>query len=112
GDRTVDRPVCRDARLGRPRCPTPHRSGGASRRGRPRPRWHSGRSGRPCRRGMGTLAFLRHDPPLEARMTSYMSTVDTQFGPFTIVVDEDGSVLASGWTNDLDLLLPQVHPSL
>ena len=45
-------------------------------------------------------------------MTSYMSTVDTQIGPFTIVVDEDGSVLASGWTADVADLLPQVHPRL
>jgi methylated-DNA-[protein]-cysteine S-methyltransferase len=45
-------------------------------------------------------------------MTSYMSTIDTQAGPFTIVVDDDGSVLASGWTADADRLLPQVHPDL
>jgi methylated-DNA-[protein]-cysteine S-methyltransferase len=45
-------------------------------------------------------------------MTSYLSTVDTQLGPFTVVVDEDGSVLASGWTADVADLLPQVHPRL
>ncbi len=45
-------------------------------------------------------------------MTSYMSTIDTAPGPFTIVVDDDGAVLASGWTDDVNALLPQVHASL
>ena len=40
------------------------------------------------------------------------STIDTQFGPFTAIVDDDGAVLASGWTADLDQLLPQIHPRL
>ncbi|MDA3626295.1 methylated-DNA--[protein]-cysteine S-methyltransferase [Saccharopolyspora sp. WRP15-2] len=40
------------------------------------------------------------------------STVDTPTGPFTAVVDADGAVLASGWTAQLDELLPQVSPSL
>ena len=43
---------------------------------------------------------------------SSWSTVDTHIGPFTAVVDENGVVLASGWTADLDELLPLVHPSL
>ena len=40
------------------------------------------------------------------------STIDTQFGPFTAVVDDDGAVLASGWTADLGALLPLIHPQL
>lgn len=40
------------------------------------------------------------------------STIDTQFGPFTAVVDDDGAVLASGWTADLGSLLPLIHPQL
>jgi methylated-DNA-[protein]-cysteine S-methyltransferase len=40
------------------------------------------------------------------------STIDTQFGPFTAIVDDDGAVLASGWTADLDQLLPQIHSRL
>ncbi len=40
------------------------------------------------------------------------STIDTQFGPFTAIVDDDGAVLASGWTADLGLLLPQIHSRL
>lgn len=44
-------------------------------------------------------------------MTSW-STVDTPIGPFTAVVDDDGAVLASGWTAALDDLLPLVHPTL
>ena len=45
-------------------------------------------------------------------MTSIHSTLDTPAGPFTAVVDQDGAVLASGWTADVDTLLPLVHPSL
>jgi methylated-DNA-[protein]-cysteine S-methyltransferase len=44
--------------------------------------------------------------------TASWATVDTRFGPFTAVVDGEGAVLASGWTADLDELLPQVHPTL
>ncbi|KOV76707.1 methylated-DNA--[protein]-cysteine S-methyltransferase [Nocardia sp. NRRL S-836] len=43
---------------------------------------------------------------------AHSSTVDTPAGPFTAVVTADGAVLASGWTADLDLLTPQIHPSL
>jgi methylated-DNA-[protein]-cysteine S-methyltransferase len=45
-------------------------------------------------------------------MTSYSSTLDTPAGPFTMIVDDDGSVLASGWTATVDDLLPLIHPSL
>ena len=44
-------------------------------------------------------------------MTTW-STVDTPVGPFTAVVDDDGAVLASGWTARLDELTPQVAPVL
>ncbi|MGH3910335.1 MAG: methylated-DNA--[protein]-cysteine S-methyltransferase, partial [Pseudonocardiaceae bacterium] len=40
------------------------------------------------------------------------STVDTPIGPFTVLVDGDGAVLASGWTPDLDDLLALVAPAL
>jgi methylated-DNA-[protein]-cysteine S-methyltransferase len=42
----------------------------------------------------------------------YSSTMDTPAGPFTLLVDDEGRVLASGWTSDVDSLLPLVHPSL
>jgi methylated-DNA-[protein]-cysteine S-methyltransferase len=45
-------------------------------------------------------------------MSATWSTLDTPIGPFTAVVDEDGAVIASGWTPSLDELLPQVHPTL
>ena len=45
-------------------------------------------------------------------MTSYMSTQDTPAGPFTLVVDDDGAVLASGWTADVAELLPLIHRDL
>ncbi|MFI9011366.1 methylated-DNA--[protein]-cysteine S-methyltransferase [Actinosynnema sp. NPDC053489] len=44
--------------------------------------------------------------------TGHVSTVDTPISPFTAVVAPDGAVLASGWTADVDDLLPQVSPSL
>ena len=44
------------------------------------------------------------------------ATVATPPGPFTVVVTTDAEgrdvVLASGWTADLDQLLPVVHPTL
>lgn len=39
------------------------------------------------------------------------TTFDTPDGSFTVVVD-DGVVLASGWTGDMDALLPLIHSSL
>ena len=45
-------------------------------------------------------------------MTAHHSTVPTAAGPFTVVADPDGAVLASGWTSDVDALLPLIHPSL
>jgi methylated-DNA-[protein]-cysteine S-methyltransferase len=45
-------------------------------------------------------------------MNATWSTLDTPIGPFTAVVDEDGAVIASGWTASLDELLPQIHPTL
>ena len=40
------------------------------------------------------------------------STVETWLGPFTAVVDDDGAVLAAGWTPDVTALVPLIHPSL
>lgn len=45
-------------------------------------------------------------------MTATWSTTDTPVGPFSAVLDDDGAVLAAGWTHQLELLLPQVHPTL
>jgi len=39
-------------------------------------------------------------------------TLDMAFGPFTIVTDAAGAVVASGWTSDTDDLLGELHPSL
>lgn len=44
--------------------------------------------------------------------TATWSTRDTPAGPFTAVVDDDGHVLASGWTASVDELLALVHRSL
>ncbi|WP_203136173.1 methylated-DNA--[protein]-cysteine S-methyltransferase [Microbacterium sp. JZ31] len=45
-------------------------------------------------------------------MTATVQTVDTADGAFTLVTDADGSVLASGWTADVDAMLSRIHPSL
>ncbi len=45
-------------------------------------------------------------------MTGTYTTLTTPAGPFTAVVDDDGAVLAAGWTADVGALLPLVHPAL
>lgn len=45
-------------------------------------------------------------------MTAIFDTVDTPDGPFGIIVDADGTVLASGWTTDRGELLQRIHLSL
>jgi methylated-DNA-[protein]-cysteine S-methyltransferase len=40
------------------------------------------------------------------------ATIPTPPGPFTVVVDADDVVLASGWTADPGELLPVIHPTL
>jgi methylated-DNA-[protein]-cysteine S-methyltransferase len=44
--------------------------------------------------------------------TARHTTIATPPGPFTVVVDADEVVLASGWTADLGTLLPVIHPAL
>lgn len=41
----------------------------------------------------------------------YWSTLQTQIGPFTIVANDD-AVYASGWTADVNDLVPVIHPAL
>lgn len=45
-------------------------------------------------------------------MDAQTTTVATPVGPFTVVTDSDGAVLASGWTAVVCDLIPLVHPSL
>lgn len=45
-------------------------------------------------------------------MTATIQTIDTPDGPFTIVADERGAVLASGWTADPAAAIARIHPSL
>jgi methylated-DNA-[protein]-cysteine S-methyltransferase len=40
------------------------------------------------------------------------ATIDTQAGPFTTIIDAEGAVIASGWTANVDDLLPVIHVSL
>lgn len=43
---------------------------------------------------------------------SAASTVYTPIGPFTVLVDDEGAVLAAGWTAELGALLRLVSPAL
>jgi methylated-DNA-[protein]-cysteine S-methyltransferase len=45
-------------------------------------------------------------------MTATIQTIDTPDGPFTIVADDRGRVLASGWTADPEAALIRIHPRL
>ena len=40
------------------------------------------------------------------------ATLETPAGPFTAVTDDDGAVLASGWTADAEHLVHLIHPDL
>ncbi len=44
-------------------------------------------------------------------MTTQTATLSTPDGPFTII-ERDGAVLASGWTDEVNELTGQVHPTL
>jgi len=41
-------------------------------------------------------------------MTATIQTIDTPDGAFTLVADEDGRVLASGWTDDPQAVLDRI----
>jgi len=45
-------------------------------------------------------------------MTASIQTIDTADGAFTIVADDRGRVLASGWTADPEAALARIHPRL
>ena len=45
-------------------------------------------------------------------MTASIQTIDTPDGAFTIVADDRGRVLASGWTADPEAALARIHPRL
>ncbi|WP_314507869.1 methylated-DNA--[protein]-cysteine S-methyltransferase [uncultured Microbacterium sp.] len=45
-------------------------------------------------------------------MTATVQTVDTPDGAFTLVADDRGRVLASGWTADADTVIARIHPRL
>lgn len=44
--------------------------------------------------------------------TATIQTVDTPDGPFTLVVNDAGAVLASGWSSDADAVLARIRPTL
>lgn len=43
--------------------------------------------------------------------TATIQTIDTPDGPFTILADESGAVLASGWTAEREAVLARLHPA-
>ena len=49
---------------------------------------------------------------MTTRTRAHWATRQTAAGPFTAVIDDDGAVLASGWTATADDLLPLIHRSL
>src|SRR5262249_3756704 len=79
---------------------------------RARPPRRPGGPGRPREAELGALALVRDDPPLEARMTTYSSTMDTPAGGVTALVDGDGALLASGWTSAAHGPPPPTPPPL
>ncbi|MGV9671291.1 MULTISPECIES: methylated-DNA--[protein]-cysteine S-methyltransferase [unclassified Gordonia (in: high G+C Gram-positive bacteria)] len=48
----------------------------------------------------------------DAAPTAGWTTVSTPDGPFTVVVNDSGTVLASGWTSEPEYLLQLVHRDL
>lgn len=44
-------------------------------------------------------------------MTAIIQTLDTPDGPFTLLADEAGRVLASGWTADAEAILARLAPA-
>src|SRR3546814_9305057 len=53
-------------------------------------------------------AHKREDP----MSTAAWSTISTPTGPFTMIVDSDGQVLASGWSDDPQYLTALVHKAI
>ncbi|MBN9154873.1 MAG: methylated-DNA--[protein]-cysteine S-methyltransferase [Microbacterium sp.] len=45
-------------------------------------------------------------------MTAIVQTIDTPDGAFTVVADDRGRVLASGWTADVGVAVDRIHPRL
>lgn len=45
-------------------------------------------------------------------MIARLQTLDTPDGAFTIIADDRGRVLASGWTADADAAIARIHPRL
>lgn len=43
--------------------------------------------------------------------TATIQTVDTPDGPFTLLADDEGRVLASGWTADVERILGRIRPA-
>lgn len=46
------------------------------------------------------------------RAAAALGTTATPDGPFTVIVTPDGTVLASGWTEDAESLVALIHPEL
>lgn len=44
--------------------------------------------------------------------TAAWSTISTPTGPFTMIVNDDGEVLASGWSDDADYLNTLIHKTI
>ncbi|MGV9612863.1 methylated-DNA--[protein]-cysteine S-methyltransferase [Nocardia xishanensis] len=49
---------------------------------------------------------------IESTRAADFTVVDTPIGPFTAIADDEGAVLASGWTADAENLRLLIHPTL
>ncbi|TQM30683.1 methylated-DNA--[protein]-cysteine S-methyltransferase [Nocardia bhagyanarayanae] len=49
---------------------------------------------------------------IESTRAADFAVVDTPIGPFTAITDDEGAVLASGWTADAENLRLLIHPML
>ncbi|WP_435590329.1 methylated-DNA--[protein]-cysteine S-methyltransferase [Nocardia sp. bgisy118] len=49
---------------------------------------------------------------IESTRAADFGIVDTPIGPFTAITDDEGAVLASGWTADAENLRLLIHPAL
>ena len=129
-NRFVDRGLRDDATAQQPRCAAQYRPGAQTLGSGPGDRSQRHRTlvavalvridalVGPCTRANGSDAGVdTHLHPCthkreDLMSTAAWSTISTPTGPFTMIVDSDGQVLASGWSDDPEYLKALVHKSI
>src|SRR5919106_887736 len=74
-----------------------------------RPRWQN--AGAPGAPTQSRTCGQQADTHKEITM-SYVTTTTTPIGPFTVIADDNDTVLASGWTDDRERLLSYIAADL